>query len=89
MLQELTITPSTIVIVALVLVGAFFAVRRIVRRGLCDCGDGCDSCDACSHKKGSRSCKTCAAADEMVKNIDKAVGDSTESAACCCGKKQT
>lgn len=72
MLQEFAVTPATIIIIALILAGMVLAVRRIVKRGLCDCGDGCDECLGCSHRIGSCSCKECPAASDMVKNVDKA-----------------
>ncbi len=86
MLQEIAITPSTIIIVALILVGAVFAVRRIVLRGLCDCGDGCDGCKGCSHTKGGHQCKACSVTGDMLKNIDKSLGANAEAAARGCDK---
>ena len=58
-MQELTMTPSTVVLLILI---AAWAVRRLFFRGLCDChGDkkskkgesGCSTCSAC------HGCSTC------------------------------
>lgn len=60
----------TIVLLALIVAWAVWAVRRIMGRGLCDCGDhcgdgGCSSCSSCS----SGSCAGCSAADKMVADM--------------------
>lgn len=54
MLQEIAITPATVVVVALVAAWAAWAVRRLARRGLCDCSDKCGGCGG----KGACSCDT-------------------------------
>ena len=54
MLQEIAITPATVVVVALVAAWAAWAVRRLARRGLCDCSDKCGGCGG----KGACSCST-------------------------------
>lgn len=54
-MQELTMTPATVIILILIAAWAVWAVRRLFFRGLCDChGDGkkkgeggCSSCSAC------------------------------------------
>lgn len=56
MLQEIAMTPSTAMLVALISVGAFLAIRRMTRRGLCDCSD---HCEGCPHKRSSSKCKGC------------------------------
>ena len=73
MLQEFVITPATIIVALVIAALAFLAIRRLVKRGMCDCGDHCDSgyCSACSHKKGSNACKTCSAANDMVARMEK------------------
>lgn len=71
MLQELAITPSTIVLIVLILACVVLAVRRMLRRGLCDCHDGCEGCTG---KKmgscGKGACSRCEAVESMVSNIE-------------------
>lgn len=70
-MQELIFTPSTAVLLAVILVCAFFAIRRLVKRGMCDCNEHCgDSCHGCSAKKGNAECKGCGAADAMVASMN-------------------
>lgn len=82
MLLDITITPSTIVILAAIFVCIALAVRRLLKRGLCDCNDKCDGCSAkCNEKCSScstaacstASCSTasCAAVDSMVSRMEK------------------
>lgn len=53
MLQELSLNFPTVVIVLVILALAVLAIRRMTRRGLCDCGDHCGDgeggCAGCSH----------------------------------------
>ena len=66
-MQELVITPSTIVFLGIILVLAALAVHRLVKRGACDCNDHCGgSCH------GSNSGCSCSAVDDMVKNMEAA-----------------
>ena len=58
-MQELTMTPATVVLLLLILAWAAWAVRRLFFRGVCDChgsdgrkkgapaAAGCSSCSAC------------------------------------------
>lgn len=46
---ELTMTPSTIILLVIILAAAVLAVRRLVHRGMCDCGDGEASSGRCAH----------------------------------------
>ena len=43
-MQELTMTPSTVVLLILIAAWAVWAVRRLFFRGLCDC-HGCSTCN--------------------------------------------
>lgn len=62
-MQELAITPATIVILAVIALCVVLAVRRLRKRGMCDCNDHCEGgCAGCS--KGS-----CGAA-QMVANME-------------------
>lgn len=65
MIVPLELTPSTAIVGLLVVAAMAWAVRRIVRRGLCDCKDHC----------GSASCTRCHAVDRMVKEMEKAAKD--------------
>ena len=68
MIQDFSITPATVAVIVVIAALAFLAIRRLVRRGMCDCGD---HCDGCSKKKGSAACISCSAADEMVARMEK------------------
>ena len=52
-MQELSLNFSTVVILLVILALAVLAIRRMTRRGLCDCGDHCGDgeggCAGCSH----------------------------------------
>lgn len=68
-MQELTFSPATIILLAIILVGVFFALRRLHRRGACDCDDHCGDCGhkgTKSAKGAASSCPHCQAADDMV-----------------------
>lgn len=62
MLVPIELTPSTVVVALLVIAATVWAVRRITRRGLCDCKGHC----------GSGSCSKCGAADRMVEDMERA-----------------
>ena len=81
MLQEFTLTPATIVIAVLVIAWVVWAIRRLTRRGMCDCGD---KCDGCSHKvrsagankaSASAACSHCSAADDMVARMESSLNE--------------
>ncbi|MEC4273150.1 hypothetical protein VJ923_08265 [Adlercreutzia sp. R25] len=52
-MQELAFNAPTVVILLVILGLAALAIRRMTRRGLCDCGDHCGDgergCAGCSH----------------------------------------
>ena len=64
----------TIVLLALIVAWAVWAVRRIAGRGLCDCGDhcgdggsgGCSGCAGCASRGSASACAGCSVADKMV-----------------------
>ena len=62
MIVPMEITPSTVVLGLLIVAAMVWAVRRITKRGLCDCKDRC----------GSGSCSSCGAVDRMVKDMERA-----------------
>ena len=66
-MQELVITPSTIVFLGIILVLAVLAVHRLVKRGACDCNDHCGG--SCHSEKGGCGC---GAADDMVRKMEAA-----------------
>ena len=66
-MQELTMTPATVVLLLLIAAWAVWAVRRMFFRGLCDChgsdgkkgcgkGDAQGGCSACSACHGCSAC---------------------------------
>ena len=68
MLQEFAFTPATLIAVLVIVALSFLAIRRLLKRGMCDCGD---HCDGCSKKKGGNACKMCSAANDMVARMEK------------------
>lgn len=66
-MQELVITPSTLVLLGIILVLAALAVYRLMKRGACDCNDHCGG--SCHSGKGGCGCR---AVDDMVKNMEAA-----------------
>lgn len=70
-MQEIALTPSTIMLILLIGALAALAVWRLVRRGMCDCGDHCGS-GACQHCARARQCdpvKGCPAAADAVSKM--------------------
>lgn len=63
----LEFTPSTVVVALIIAALVFLAVRRMYRKGLCDCHkDGDEGCAG-----GCGGCSGCGAADKMVSDIQK------------------
>lgn len=75
-MQDLGLNVSTVILLIIILALAVLAIRRMTRRGLCDCGGDCDggSCHGCS---------SCSAVDDMVKSMDEAAKKG-----CCCEKEK-
>ena len=67
-METISINFSTAVVALIVAFLAFLAVRRIVRRGLCDSGGTCDKC-----ANGSGGCSSCSAVDKMVADMQRTV----------------
>lgn len=72
-MQDLALNVPTVILLLVILALAVLAVRRMTHKGLCDCGDHCDD-------GGCGGCHGCGAAEDMVKAMDKAAGESS----CCC-----
>ena len=67
----------TLVLLALIVAWAVWAVRRIAGRGLCDCGDhcgdgGCSGCASCASRGSGDACVGCSAAEKMVAQMEAA-----------------
>lgn len=60
---------SSAVVLVIIAALAVLAVRRIVRRGMCDSGG---SCDSCASGGGCSSCSSCSAVDKMVADMEHA-----------------
>ena len=70
-MQEIVLTPSTVALLLLIGLLVALAIWRLVRRGMCDCGDECDS-GACQHCAQARQCdpaKGCSAAADAVSKM--------------------
>lgn len=67
MLQEIAITPATVVLMLLIAAWVVWAVRRVLGRGMCDCHDHCGDGGCCGKRGG---CGGCGAVGEMVKNME-------------------
>ncbi len=63
-MQELILNGPTIVILIAIAALAALSVRRMTRRGLCDCGDRCEG--------GCHGCSGCAAAESMTAAMEEA-----------------
>ena len=74
---EMGLTPATVVLAALVLLWAVWAVRRLRGRGLCDCHDH-DGGGAKGRAGGlgCSGCSGCGAADRMVAEMDRRLQES-------------
>ncbi len=78
MLQEIVITPGTVVVLLIIAAWAVWALRRMFKRGLCDCGDHCgeDGSSGCAHCGGSCAgggCASCELADKMTADAERSL----------------
>lgn len=64
-MQDLVMTPGTLLALAVIVAWAVWAIRRMTTRGLCDCGDHCGD-GGCS---SGCSCSGCGAAEKMVADM--------------------
>lgn len=64
-MQDLVMTPGTLLALAVIVAWAVWAVRRMTTRGLCDCGDHCGD-GGCG---SGCSCSGCGAAEKMVADM--------------------
>ena len=63
-MQELGLHLPTVIILVVIAALAVLAIRRMTRRGLCDCGDHCEG--------GCSGCEGCAATESMAAAMEKA-----------------
>ncbi len=73
-MQELVMTPGTVVVLVILAAWAVWAVRRMTHRGLCDCGDHCgDGCGKRCKPGSKRGCSSCsqASVDKMLSDLEK------------------
>ncbi len=66
-MQDLNLTPATVIILLVILACVVLAVRRLVRRGLCDCNDHCEA------KKHCHGADSCSVANKMIKDMEKSL----------------
>lgn len=64
---SLDMNPATIVIGLLLVAGMVLAVRRLMKRGTCDCRG---QSDATAKRSGCAGCAGCGAVDSMVANME-------------------
>lgn len=70
---EITMTPSSWILLAIIAACTTLAIRRLIKRGMCDCGDHRDDGGICAHcKKHCASSKDCSAISDMLARMDKA-----------------
>lgn len=63
------VNPATLLVLASLIALAVLAVRRLMARGMCDCGDHCGSeCGGCSGSCGGCA-GSCGPAEHMVANL--------------------
>lgn len=63
-MQDLQLTPATIILLVIIAACVVWAVRRLIKKGMCDCSDHCDGCGS---EKG---CSSCKAAEDMAKKLE-------------------
>ncbi len=61
-MQELVFSPATSVLLIVVIMCAVVAIKRLCKRGMCDCND--HGCEGCSKRSGG--CKGC---DHALKDV--------------------
>lgn len=64
----LEITPATVAVGCVIIAFAGFAIRRLMRRGACDCHDH----GAGDSSGGCAGCSGCGAADRMLADMESA-----------------
>ena len=68
-MQEIMLNPATALLLLAIIGCAVLAVRRLARRGLCNCddhGDGCRGCSGCAGCAGCPDGAGCPAAKAQV-----------------------
>ena len=69
LMAPLDISPATIMLILVIAALAALAVRRLARRGTCDCHDHCGDKPAGG---GCAGCSGCGAVDTMVADMERA-----------------
>ena len=69
MLQEITMSPATLLVIAAIIAWIVWAVRRLIGKGLCDCHDACDGCSKRMTSK-RQECPHCDAVESMILNME-------------------
>ena len=77
-MQELSLNLPTVILLVVIAALAVLAIRRMTRKGLCDCGDHCGD-------EGCHGCAGCSAADDMVRAMDEAAKKPAGKGCCCEG----
>ena len=62
-MQEMSFSPAAALVVVAIVVWAVLAIKRIVKKGLCDCKHKCSGCTGCLR---SRECSSCAQAGKLT-----------------------
>ena len=73
-MEALDLTPSTIILLAIICGCVVLAVRRLMKRGMCDCGDhceegGCRGCSGCASAPAPGQPKTCLVMEDKFRNL--------------------
>lgn len=64
---DLAINVPTAIILLVVAAFVFLAIRRLVKRGMCDCKEGCGDSGGCAH---------CGAVDKMLADMEQSAKQS-------------
>lgn len=88
-MQDLALNAPTVVILLVIAALAVLAVRRMTRRGLCDCGDhcgdeggcaGCSRCDAAAPQATSGEMPACCQAAQRMADAAACAAQAEEAA---------
>ncbi len=73
-MEALEFTPATIILLAIICGCVVLAVRRLMKRGMCDCGDhceegGCHGCSGCASAPAQGQPKSCPVMEEKLSKL--------------------